>query len=48
MHNTQYNQCRAQWQLESVCPAPSFVTVDSDVARNPPLVILQTVMGYIK
>ena len=43
MPNTQNNQCRAQWQLESVCPASSFVTVDSEVARNPQLVILQTV-----
>jgi len=47
-YNRQYNQCRAQWQLESVCPAPSFVTVDSDVARIPPLVILQTVTAKCK
>jgi len=46
--DTQYNQCRAQWQLESVCPAQSFVTVDSDVARNPPLVILQTVSVHVR
>jgi hypothetical protein len=44
--NTQYYQWRAQWNLESNCPATSFVTVDRDVARNPPLVILQSVQAH--
>jgi len=41
-----YSQWRRLWRFESVCPAQSFVTVDRDVARNPPLVILQTVVHH--
>jgi len=42
-HNTQYSQWLGKWEFKAFCPASSFVLVDNDEARKPPLDILPTV-----
>ncbi len=45
MVNTQYNQRRVLWCFESICPARAVQRFDSDQSRNPPLVILPSVIN---